>query len=37
VADYPDISREAFEAAFIYGKTHPQVGRPVSRRASKTA
>jgi hypothetical protein len=37
VADYPDIPREAFEAAFIYGKTHPQVGRPVSRRASKAA
>jgi uncharacterized protein (DUF433 family) len=27
LADYPDIPREAFEAAFIYGKTHPQVGR----------
>lgn len=37
VADYPDIPREAFEAAFIYGKTHPQVGRPVSRRPSKAA
>jgi uncharacterized protein (DUF433 family) len=37
MADYPDIPRDAFEAAFIYGKTHPQVGRPVSRRASKTA
>jgi uncharacterized protein (DUF433 family) len=37
VADCPDIPREAFEAAFIYGKTHPQVGRPVSRRASKAA
>lgn len=37
VADYPDIPREAFEAAFIYGKTHPKVGRPVSRRASKAA
>ena len=37
LSDYPDIPREAFEAAFIYGKTHPQVGRPVSRRASKVA
>jgi uncharacterized protein (DUF433 family) len=37
IADYPDIPREAFEAALIYGKTHPQVGRPVSRRAGKAA
>lgn len=37
VADYPDIPHEAFDAAFIYGKTHPQVGRPVARRASKAA
>ena len=37
MADYPDIPREAFEASFIYGQTHPQVGRPVSRRASKAA
>jgi uncharacterized protein (DUF433 family) len=29
VADYPDIPREAFDAAFIYGKTHPRVGRPI--------
>ena len=36
-ADYPDIPRKAFEAAFIYGKTHPQLGRPVSRRTSKAA
>ena len=37
VADYPDIPQDAFAAAFIYGKTHPQVGRPVasaSRRRS---
>jgi uncharacterized protein (DUF433 family) len=33
--DYPDIPREAFEAAFLYGKTHPQVGRPVARRAGR--
>jgi uncharacterized protein (DUF433 family) len=37
MADYPDIPRDAFEAAFIYGKSHPQVGRPVSRRSSKAA
>jgi uncharacterized protein (DUF433 family) len=37
MADYPDIPRDAFEASFIYGQTHPQVGRPVSRRASKAA
>jgi uncharacterized protein (DUF433 family) len=34
--DYPEIPREAFEAAFLYGKTHPRVGRPTSRRAAKT-
>lgn len=28
IEDYPDIPREAFEAAFLYGQTHPQVGRP---------
>ena len=36
VEDYPKIPREAFEAAFLYGKTHPLVGRPTSRRAAKT-
>lgn len=35
--DYPDIPREAFEAAFLYGKTHPQVGRPVGRRVGTAA
>jgi uncharacterized protein (DUF433 family) len=34
--DYPEIPCEAFEAAFLYGKTHPRVGRPTSRRAVKT-
>jgi uncharacterized protein (DUF433 family) len=34
--DYPEIPREVFEAAFLYGKTHPRVGRPTSRRAAKT-
>jgi len=37
MTDYPDIPRDAFEASFIYGRTHPQVGRPVSRRARKVA
>jgi len=37
LADYPEVPRAAFDAAFIYGKTHPQVGRPVARRASKAA
>jgi uncharacterized protein (DUF433 family) len=36
VEDYPEIPRLAFEAAFLYGKTHPRVGRPTSRRATKT-
>lgn len=36
VEDYPDIPREAFETAFLYGKTHPQVGRPTLRRAATT-
>ena len=31
--DYPDIPRGAFEAALLYAKTHPQVGRPVLRHA----
>jgi uncharacterized protein (DUF433 family) len=35
--DYPEIPREAFEAAFLYGKTHPQVGRPAARSAGKAA
>lgn len=35
--DYPDIPREAFEAAFIYAKTHPQVGRPTARRTGPAA
>jgi uncharacterized protein (DUF433 family) len=36
VEDYPEVPREAFEAAFLYGKTHPHVGRPTSRGATKT-
>ena len=35
--EYPEIPREAFEAAFLYGKTHPRVGRPTLRRAARTA
>jgi uncharacterized protein (DUF433 family) len=35
--DYPDIPREAFEAAFVYGKTHPRIGRPATRRAGRAA
>ncbi|MFY9294854.1 MAG: DUF433 domain-containing protein [Methylorubrum rhodinum] len=30
--DYPDIPRRAFEAAQLYGRTHPPVGRPVPTR-----
>jgi len=35
--DYPDIPRRAFEAALLYAKTHPQVGRPVQRRRGTAA
>ncbi|MXZ80072.1 MAG: DUF433 domain-containing protein [Gammaproteobacteria bacterium] len=31
VEDYPDIPRQAFEAAEIYAKTHPLRGRPSGR------
>ncbi|MGE0717964.1 MAG: DUF433 domain-containing protein [Alphaproteobacteria bacterium] len=34
VEDYPDVPREAFEAAFLYAETHPQVGRPPQERAA---
>jgi uncharacterized protein (DUF433 family) len=37
LADYPNIPREAFEAAFLYGRTHPQIGRPPTRRAGRAA
>jgi uncharacterized protein (DUF433 family) len=36
MSDYPDISRDTFEAAFLYGKTHPRVGRPPMRRSGRT-
>jgi uncharacterized protein (DUF433 family) len=35
--DYPEIPSEAFEAAFLYGETHPRVGRPAARRAGRAA
>ena len=35
--DYPDIPRGAFEAALLYAKTHPQVGRPVLRHRGPAA
>ena len=35
--DYPDIPRKAFEAAYVYGKTHPQIGRPSLGGAEKFA
>ena len=37
VADNPDLSREAFEAALIYARTHPLVGRPGGRPWERTA
>ena len=37
VSDYPDIPREAFEAAFLYGETHPHVGRPAGDRTGHAA
>lgn len=37
IEDYPDIPREAFEAAHLFGKTHPQVGRPIARKPGGAA
>ncbi len=34
--DYRDIPREAFEAAYLFGKTHPLVGRPARKPARAT-
>ena len=31
LADNPDLSREALEAAIIYARTHPLMGRPGGR------
>jgi len=31
LADNPDLSREAIEAALIYARTHPLIGRPGGR------
>jgi len=35
--DYPDVPREAFEAAYLFGKTHPRVGRPAARKPGGAA
>ncbi len=35
--DYPDVPREAFEAAYLFGKTHPRVGRPAARKPGRAA
>ncbi|GGK48575.1 hypothetical protein GCM10011322_39470 [Salinarimonas ramus] len=32
--DYPDVPREAFEAAYLYAATHPSVGRPARERGA---
>jgi uncharacterized protein (DUF433 family) len=37
VEDNPDIPREAFEAALVYARTHPLVGRPGGRPWERTA
>jgi uncharacterized protein (DUF433 family) len=37
VADNPDIPREAFEAALVYARTHPLVGRPGGRPWERSA
>ena len=37
LSDYPDIPREAFEAAYLYGATHPHIGRPAGDRSGHAA
>ncbi|MGE3872393.1 MAG: DUF433 domain-containing protein [Parvibaculaceae bacterium] len=37
VEDYPEIPKEAFDVAYIYGETHPQVGRPRLRPSGSVA
>jgi uncharacterized protein (DUF433 family) len=37
IADNPDIPSEAFEAALVYARTHPLVGRPGGRPWERTA
>jgi uncharacterized protein (DUF433 family) len=37
IADNPDIPREAFEAALVYARTHPLVGRPGGRPWERSA
>lgn len=31
IEDYPELDREAVEAAVLYARTHPMVGRPAKR------
>jgi len=35
--DFPDLDREALEAAVLYARTHPLVGRPAKRRWREVA
>jgi len=35
LADNPDLTREALEAAIIYARSHPLVGRPGGRPWAK--
>jgi uncharacterized protein (DUF433 family) len=37
LADNPDLKREAIEAAIIYARTHPLMGRPTGRPWAETA
>lgn len=37
VEDYPEISKEAFEAALVYAKAHPLRGRPASGKPWRKA
>ena len=37
IGDNPDVSRQAIEAAIIYGRTHPLMGRPGGRPWARAA
>ncbi len=37
VEDYPEVSREAFDAALVYARTHPPRGRPSSGKPWRKA
>ncbi|MBB4304894.1 uncharacterized protein (DUF433 family) [Rhodobium orientis] len=37
IEDYPQVPREAFEAAAIYARTHPQRGRPAAAKPWRKA